>query len=958
MPSPGDDRSRPRDARVEPARAVTPMYAAIGRVLARVAGGGAAQGSAFANVVATIIAFGVVLVAGVLLFGPVIGEEHGPSFETVIDAADPDDQDTWRASSFDAVYELSRDQDGRFVADVTETIELRFPEGISSRVIERTIASQSEDQQFRPTPVSATIDGAAVPFTSNGGTPSAVLTAAAPAALGGTHTVELRYRLSDLAIPTRDERSGVESQLWAWNAFGTNWDHPVFGLRLSVHVPEALASYTRTPAGGVNWLLVAGSGLIDDPEYRDGEFVYELTNSNALPPYATAWLDFPFQSDTFVIPDPPPVPLWALLLPVLPLLLLGGVLLLTLAARVAVWKDAPGAPWYVPQHDPPEAPAGIAARVWGAGGSTAALVDFLAQQPRNQSVRRATKAHELALRSTRAGVADWFAGKVGSKRRITVRLGLRRVPTGFVRRWLIVAAVVLVLLQAGAIRQVVGREGFDQYWWPALVALLSLAIASIIIGAVRTDWPLTERGALLRQYLLGLRDAIEQTSLRERITASDPLLPYVVLFASQNQRAAVLDRVLPLEQPAPAGADPGGPTNARIGRAVLAGVLLVAAIGAAIWIPPAYPRTEDAIFSHELPQTSGAAVSRFSIDAALTTTDFAAPRLAVVEQLELWVADADSTVPQLLRQYRDVAWAHDMGLRVESVTIDGAEVPFAVNRAAGMALLSTTFGEPWPGVHDVEIRLSYDDPIARVNEWGETSDRLVWTALNLGWQSHWEYDLPGTGEDRLSWQMDGAVEGGTASLTIPASLVPALRSAEESNLSKPPYADPELEPLAAPIVAGGTATITQTLAADEDGWIRNGYQDLGFELDFDANAFPAASDADWWRYVVATGWPIVALWMVAVMAGALALAAIVRRPRTPSALRDVLRWGPAVLFVCWICLAVVTGRGKSAYDAGWASTVVVCVLVLTALSVTALVVTRPAVVTLRASERGARRSRR
>ena len=107
--------------------------------------------------------------------------------------------------------------------------------------------------------------------------------------------------------------------------------------------------------------------------------------------------------------------------------------------------------------------------------------------------------------------------------------GLRRVPAGFVRDAFLAASPALVLVQWGVVRQLSHHAKLSVVWWPVAFVLVSTLLAAVIMWIAWSSRPLTRRGALLKQHLLGIEVFAEQTQLLDRGPSNDPALPFAVL---------------------------------------------------------------------------------------------------------------------------------------------------------------------------------------------------------------------------------------------------------------------------------------------------------------------------------------------------------------------------------------------------------------------------------------------
>ena len=204
-----DDASA--DAGTPPAAAVrlppsrpTPLYAFLSTRLLRLEAwlqshGGTRLRRGIQAFWALLLAVGVLL-----LVGPVINEPL--SFDDITSSAG-EATDTWIARSFDADYQLSRDDDGRLTLEIEERITAFFPDDVDESAVERVIATQYEGHDLRPELRGATLDGVPVDPVTRASPTRSTYTVEAGERLRGDHEVVLRYALHDVAYPTEDPSS-------------------------------------------------------------------------------------------------------------------------------------------------------------------------------------------------------------------------------------------------------------------------------------------------------------------------------------------------------------------------------------------------------------------------------------------------------------------------------------------------------------------------------------------------------------------------------------------------------------------------------------------------------------------------------------------------------------------------------------------------------------------------------
>ncbi|QJU52750.1 hypothetical protein SCB71_05250 [Herbiconiux sp. KACC 21604] len=873
----------------------------------------------------------VALAGGVLLFGPVINEPM--SLDDITGSASSA-TDTWIARDFDVDYTVERTDEGRLEADVVETIGAFFPDGVAETGIVRVLPTQYEGHALDPSDLEVTVDGEPATVDRSESSDQLTLTlspgTSATAPLTGDHEFVLRYRLHDLAYTDVDEATGASVDLLAWDVFGPSWPQAFSGLDVSVTLPAELDdALVRQPRGALAWtLLSAGEWLTPEDPPADagappGAITYGFTNDQNIPPYASARFTMVFESGTFVMPPPTALFIVQSFGPLLPLLFLAVTLLLALAARAVAWSDARGRPWFVAQSEPPR---GVSVRAAAQVLRTprtfelATALDAVSGKGRPDRTARLRAAARAARRTGRLG--DRLRATLGylsaSEYGGQLREGLRRIPTGFVRDFFIAAPLALTLVQWGLVRQLSHQEPLAVVWWPAAFVLLSSAISLIVLAVALSARPLTRKGALVRQHLLGIGVYAERTQLLDRATTRDPLLAYAVVASDQGAARGTGRRVLDLIE-----GELGDDTASRGWRSsdflsaprilvrVVAVVLFGASVTAAAVLPNPYPRSLDPVaYSGDLPGTSFNEVRSFEADAVLALDDDRRARLTVTERIVVdFATESTSQVPQVARQWPARADGQELGLSVTSVTIDGTDAPYRASREGDTELMTTMLGEVLTGEHEVVVSYELASPVvaatgARVAEGSDTVDRLRWAALLEDWESS------------AGWPYDEAPSPVTVSITIPDALAGSALAAgwitEDTDSSDSarlweetvvPFgrvatdaADDTGSTDSRDEVAGGTRYVLDLRENDNSFPFELRIADLGAMLDYPAGTFAGPDpDALAWQKV-RDAFPlalVVALGVLALAIGA--VSALVARRRgsrraPPGFVRDLVWW--------------------------------------------------------------------
>lgn len=161
-----------------------------------------------------------------------------------------------KVQTFDAVAELSRDDDGRGRLDVTETLTVSFDaEEEGSQVPQ--FAQQwptSLDGQPPGLAVNAvTIDGDDVPYTTAPDADTLLMTTQLPRVLTGPHDVRIEYSLATPVVAAEDASGAVVDRM-RWAALLEGWEYDtVWGddpapspLTIELRVPDALGDEQLT----------------------------------------------------------------------------------------------------------------------------------------------------------------------------------------------------------------------------------------------------------------------------------------------------------------------------------------------------------------------------------------------------------------------------------------------------------------------------------------------------------------------------------------------------------------------------------------------------------------------------------------------------------------------------------------------------------------------------------------
>lgn len=287
--------------------------------------------------------------------------------------------DDFEFASFDAVYELSRDDSGRSQLRTVETLVAVFPDFDQNRGIRRALVSDYKGHSTGIDIVSVT-DGNGVPrsFEVAGEGEFTMVTIAVPQGqyVYGEQTYVIEYTQSDVTATTTDLRDGVTRDEFYWDTNGTGWAQPFGEVSATVRVHAGLVP-ALTGEAVCYYGYEGTTDQCDVVSADDGEFSATVRD---LFPYQNMTLVIAFDEGTFA-----GAPFWAFV-PIPALIAIALVLfglITALVVRFGFWRDAKGRGIVVAQYEPP---AGLsmmlAANIAGhpKKGMAATIVDLAVQK--------------------------------------------------------------------------------------------------------------------------------------------------------------------------------------------------------------------------------------------------------------------------------------------------------------------------------------------------------------------------------------------------------------------------------------------------------------------------------------------------------------------------------------------------------------------------------------------------
>ncbi|MCP2371494.1 putative membrane protein YgcG [Agromyces terreus] len=500
-------------------------------------------------------------------------------------AAVPAGVDDFSFASFDAVYELGRDADGRSVLDTTETLVAVFPEYDQNRGIRRAIPLDYDGHPV-DLQVQSVTDAAGQPRPFETETDEddefLLVTIAGSDYVHGEQTYVIRYRQHNVTLQPDD----APIDEFYWDVNGTGWAQPFARVRAELHVDDALAvAFTDDAAC---YRGAAGSGTPCESLVSGGESLL-VAEAVGIGPYENLTIAVGFEAGTF---EPRDEAFWsspAAVASAVAALVALAMAVLALTLRVTRWRPAKRGT-IIAQYEPPEGVSALlAADLVGqpSRGVTATILErAVAGEVRildrgrkaysvqftggplgdldAQSVVRAlfgdhpAVGQERALTSSSPSLGKRLLAIRSAVARRAVETGLRRSPALGGRILIAVVAFAAALL--AFIAAVFALDAAMGGLWPLLPMFAGPVFAVGAGIAVLGVRPLTADGRLIRDHLEGLRlfirlaeaDRIRmlqspEGALRDRVapeTGPDPaevlrlterLLPYAVLFGLERE---------------------------------------------------------------------------------------------------------------------------------------------------------------------------------------------------------------------------------------------------------------------------------------------------------------------------------------------------------------------------------------------------------------------------------------
>jgi uncharacterized membrane protein YgcG len=496
--------------------------------------------------------------------------------------------DDFSFDSFDGVYELSRDAEGRSVLTAQETLVARFPDFDQNRGIQRAIPETYLGTPLELEILSVTDEtGADRPFESESDGAFLVLTIAVPEGdfVRGVQTYQIAYRAHNVIL----DDSASDFQEFFWDINGDGWQQTFGSVSADIRLDPSIAGVFTGQAA-----CYAGDyGSTNPCDVLDAASTQVTASHGSLGGYQTLSVALQFEPGTFAQRD---TSYWASgwwPFHAAATLLSFAVVALTVFRRFTVARSAPGRPTIIAEYGPPpgvslytaSALLGKARAVFAASVVDLAVRGVIVVEEfdppgfakRAWAVRLITQPTE----PDREFVAAIFGGtaKVGDRATVSkpseslsqrvfalgkrasaglVQLGLCRIPPN---RFAFVA-LSLGAMFASFVTSIGMIADYRGDWIPAatLFSGFVLGVAGLILSA---NTPLTEAGAEVRDHIAGLDLYIRvaeadrlrvlqspEGALRKPVDTSDTrtvlhlyelVLPWAILLGREKDWGQVLE---------------------------------------------------------------------------------------------------------------------------------------------------------------------------------------------------------------------------------------------------------------------------------------------------------------------------------------------------------------------------------------------------------------------------------
>ena len=504
-----------------------------------------------------------------------------------------------RGTSWD--YTLDRDSAGYSHLTVRETINAVFTPQSDARGIERYLTAGYDGHDTALKLASITQDGQPVDYTITREGDFWHIVTTDDHRLSGDHSYVIQYELSQVTFTSSPEKA-PKIQSFSWNITGEKWLQPSAHADVTIRLgADLVAAIKGTPHYGWAWAFLGDDEPLETGAQgatQAGVTVYSGTIDETMPPFTVVYAQFDFADGTFTPSPPTPIDYLAIVAPFIPVGFGVFLLVMALVTRATVWRNARGTGVIVADNEPdPKVDVLLASRILGRSrrGLPAALLDLAVHgnlrllRINGTSADAAAAGYYAFELVTTAGLAPEeqqlvkvvFGARAGRPVRIpanggglrpalqrvglaafgrSLREGYRRTPSGWLRDLLSWGAIATTSLQWGFSRQLGYHADETQGWVLLGIAVLSAVITFSAFTIGVSTYPLTKKGALAREHLLGVREYIRVAEQRriqflqgpegvimsgsrevEQAKLDDPLLAYAVLFNQERGWRRTLD---------------------------------------------------------------------------------------------------------------------------------------------------------------------------------------------------------------------------------------------------------------------------------------------------------------------------------------------------------------------------------------------------------------------------------
>ena len=463
----------------------------------------------------------------------------GGTAASVVDpvAVVPAGVDDFTFDSFDAVFELSRDDGDRSLLRTTETLVARFPEFDQNRGIRRAIPLQYDGH-----PTDIEVES----VTDADGTPRGhstersedgqflLITIAGDDYVHGEQTYVITHVQHNVTFDPVD----LDVQEFYWDVNGTGWAQPFGRVRGELHLDDELAALFTGDAACYRGY--SGSNTpCESLQVEPGQEQALTAEASQLGPYENLTLAAAFPPGTFEPRDERFLASPAAITGAVGLLLAVAAAVTGLVLRFTRWRNHPGRGIIVAQYEPQEGVSVLEAAdlVNAAGRGITATILQEAVEGSVRIVETARRKYAVEFQQpddgsdadARSVISALFGGAPtrGQRRDLKSRdsaLGTKLVSlrtkvhsrmtrTGFRHKPDLGRRVLIALggIAAGALAVTFSIIAIDQQMGgglPWLVLFGGSAAGLVALLSVSGVRPLTERGREARDHLEGLREYI------------------------------------------------------------------------------------------------------------------------------------------------------------------------------------------------------------------------------------------------------------------------------------------------------------------------------------------------------------------------------------------------------------------------------------------------------------------